>query len=62
MYGSPGVVDIGDPWIGGIKLILGGYSDTGISDAVLGFDGKDWFIVDLKMKYPRAVFPMLTLK
>ena len=63
MYGSPGVVDIGSRVSGGLKLIIGGYSDAGISDDILVFDGKDWFKLNVTMmKYPRAIFPIIELK
>ena len=62
MYGSPGVVDIGSRVSGGVKLIIGGYSDKGISDDILVFDGKDWFKLNVTLKYPRAIFPIIELK
>ena len=62
VYGSPGVVDIGTRTVPGLKLIMGGYSDKGISDEVIVFDMEDWLDLNVTMKYPRAVFPVIELK
>ena len=62
VYGSPGVVDIGSRASGGLKLIIGGYSDAGISDGILLYDMEKWSSVNVTMKYPRALFPIIQLK
>ena len=62
VYGSPGVVDIGSRASGGLKLIIGGYSDAGISDGILLYDIEKWSSVNVTMKYPRALFPIIQLK
>ena len=62
IYGSPAVVDIGTRMVPGLKLVMGGYSDTGISDGILIYDGNDWFNYNVTMKYPRAIFPTIELK
>ena len=61
VYGSPGVVDIGTRVSGGLKLIIGGYSEAGISDEILLFDMQQWSNLNVTMKYPRAVFPVIQL-
>ena len=62
VYGSPAVVDIGTRMVPGPKLVIGGYSDTGISEGILIFDMRDWFNLNVTMKYPRAIFPTIELK
>ena len=62
VYGSPGVVDIGTWVSGGLKLIIGGYSDAGISDGILLFDMEQWSNLNVTMKYPRAIFPVIQMK
>ena len=62
IYGSPAVVDIGTRIVPGLKLVIGGYSDTGISDGILIYDMNDWFNYNVTMKYPRAIFPTIELK
>ena len=62
IYGSPAVVDIGTRIVPGLKLVMGGYSDTGISDGILIYDMNDWFNYNVTMKYPRAIFPTIELK